>query len=214
MPWAHGESFSRFCHELWRLLFFTRECHQKQVINNCIWVAIWQNQQNDCAPSEDSDQPGHSPSLIKVFAVRMKKAWVFSYPLSTQRRLWSDWADAQADLSLRWVHTHFVGFVMSWLILELLSNTVPYNKVWFTRFSIILQGSPSFMAFYPVQSVYIITLYRMEMSVDPKNSTIKSYGVFRYRDITYERHHEKTWLWHMQTTNAQADQRLCHSLLR
>ena len=26
---------------------------------------------------------------------------------------WSDWADAQADLSLRWVHTHFVGFVMS-----------------------------------------------------------------------------------------------------
>ena len=28
---------------------------------------------------------------------------------------WSDWADAQADLSLRWAHTHFVGFVMSWL---------------------------------------------------------------------------------------------------
>ena len=24
-----------------------------------------------------------------------------------------DWADAQADLSLRWAHTHFVGFVMS-----------------------------------------------------------------------------------------------------
>ena len=23
--------------------------------------------------------------------------------------------DAQADLSLRWAHTHFVGFVMSWL---------------------------------------------------------------------------------------------------
>ena len=23
-----------------------------------------------CAPSEDSDQPGHPPSLIKVFAVR------------------------------------------------------------------------------------------------------------------------------------------------
>ena len=31
-----------------------------------------------CAPSEDSDQPGHSPSLIRVFAVRMKKAWVLS----------------------------------------------------------------------------------------------------------------------------------------
>ena len=64
-----------------------------------------------CAPSEDSDQPGHPPSLIRVFAVRMKKAWVLSYPLSAQRRLRSDWANAQADLSLRRAHTHFVGFV-------------------------------------------------------------------------------------------------------
>ena len=46
-----------------------------------------QNQQSECAPSEDSDQPGHPPSLIWVFAVRMKKAWVLSYPLSVQRRL-------------------------------------------------------------------------------------------------------------------------------
>ena len=78
-----------------------------------IWATTWQNQQNGCAPSEDSDQLGHPPSLIRVFAVRMKKAWVVSYPLSGQRRLWSDWADAQADLSLRWAHTHFVCFVMS-----------------------------------------------------------------------------------------------------
>ena len=40
-----------------------------------------------CAPSEDSDQPGHPPSLIRVFAVSMKKAWVLSYPLSMQQRL-------------------------------------------------------------------------------------------------------------------------------
>ena len=45
----------------------------------------------------------------------MKKAWVLSYPLSAQRRLRSDWADAQAYLSLRWTQTYFVGFVMSWL---------------------------------------------------------------------------------------------------
>ena len=64
--------------------------------------------QSECAPSEDSDQHGHPPSLIRVFAVRMKKAWVLSYPLSAQRRLWSDWADAQADLSLRWAHTHLL----------------------------------------------------------------------------------------------------------
>ena len=56
-------------------------------------------------PSEDSDQPGHLPSLIRVFAVRMKKPWFLSYLLSTQRRLWSDWADAQADLSLLGAHS-------------------------------------------------------------------------------------------------------------
>ena len=84
--------------------------------NELIWAATWQNQQNDCAPSEDSDQPGHPLSLIRVFAVRMKKAWVLSYPLSARRRLWSGWADAQADLSFRWAHNHFVGFVMSRLI--------------------------------------------------------------------------------------------------
>ena len=28
---------------------------------------------------------------------------------------WSDWADAQADLSLHWAHSHFVGYVMRWL---------------------------------------------------------------------------------------------------
>ena len=77
------------------------------------WAATWQNQQNECASSEDSDQPGQPPSLISIFADHMKKAWVLSYPLGAQRRLWSDWADAQADLSLRWAHSHFIGFVMS-----------------------------------------------------------------------------------------------------
>ena len=55
-----------------------------------------------CVPSEDWKQPGHPPSLIRVSAVRLKQNWVLSYPLSAQRRLWSDWADAQADMSLRW----------------------------------------------------------------------------------------------------------------
>ena len=60
-----------------------------------------------CTPSVYSDQPGHPPSLIRVFGVRMKKARVLSYPLSAQRRFWS-------DLSLRWAQGHFVGFVMRW----------------------------------------------------------------------------------------------------
>ena len=63
-----------------------------------------------CAPSEDSDQPGHPPRLIRVFAVRMKKAWVLSYTMSAQRRLRSDWVDTQYDLSLRWAHMPFCWF--------------------------------------------------------------------------------------------------------
>ena len=87
-------------------------CLFEMIETNKKRAATWQNQQCGCAPSKDSDQPGHPPSLIRIFAVRSKKAWVLSYPLSAQRRLWSDWADPQADLSLRWAHSHFVGFVM------------------------------------------------------------------------------------------------------
>ena len=50
------------------------------------------------------------PGLIRVFAVRMKKAWVLSYPLSVQRRLWSDWVNTQADLSPHLAHSHFFWF--------------------------------------------------------------------------------------------------------
>ena len=35
-----------------------------------LWATTWQNQQNECVPSDGSDQPGHPPSLIRVFVVR------------------------------------------------------------------------------------------------------------------------------------------------
>ena len=63
-----------------------------------------------CAPNEDVDQPGHPASLIRVFAIRRKKSWVLSYPLNAQRRLWSDWAVAQADRSLRWAYIPLCWF--------------------------------------------------------------------------------------------------------
>ena len=49
---------------------------------------------------------------------------------------WSDWADAQADLSLRWEHTHFVGFVMSWLILSLTARLWISHAVWAFKLSL------------------------------------------------------------------------------
>ena len=40
-----------------------------------IWAASWQNQQNDCAPSEDSDQPGH-PLRTQAFFMRKAKTLI------------------------------------------------------------------------------------------------------------------------------------------
>ena len=64
---------------------------------------------NDCATSEDSDQPWHPPSLIRVFAVPKKKAYL---PTESTAKTLISLGDAKADLSLRWGHSHFVGFVM------------------------------------------------------------------------------------------------------
>ena len=73
----------------------------------CIWATTWQNQQNGmCAQwtrrsawaSTQSDQSSLS-------------AWRNLWSLATHS------ADSEnSDLSLRWAHSHFVGFVMRWLI--------------------------------------------------------------------------------------------------
>ena len=56
-----------------------------------------------CAPSEDSDHPSIRPVWSE--SLLLHEAWVLGYPLSAQRRLWSDWADAQADRSLGWAQS-------------------------------------------------------------------------------------------------------------
>ena len=71
-----------------------------------------------CEPSEDSGQPGHPHSLIS-FGQPSLSAWRKLGSLATHwahREDGSDWVDAQADLSLRWAHSHFVGFVMRRLL--------------------------------------------------------------------------------------------------
>ena len=84
-----------------------------------IWAATGQNQQNGCVPSKDSDQPGHPPTLIRVFAVRMKKPWVISYPLSTQRRLirlgrCPGWSDSSLGTHLFCWFCHVVAHMFLW----------------------------------------------------------------------------------------------------
>ena len=67
------------------------------------WAASWQNQQNGMCAKQRQISLGICP-VWPIFAVRMKKAWVLSYPLSTQQRLirlggcpgWSVSLDAQS----------------------------------------------------------------------------------------------------------------------
>ena len=59
----------RGCPKYFWLLYVERRRRGDCDNNYKIWAALWQNQHNDCALNEDSVQPGHPPSLIRVFAV-------------------------------------------------------------------------------------------------------------------------------------------------
>ena len=80
----------------YKLILMTRRIYMSRLITK---PTKWQ-----VHPAKTQISLGICP-VWSVFAVRMKKAWVVSYPLSGQRRLWSDWA-----------HSYFAGFVMSRLI--------------------------------------------------------------------------------------------------
>ena len=93
---------NRTCQQQW----LRQACSLARALNSLLFASIEpphdKTNKMACAPSEDSDQPGHPPNLIRVFAVRMKKAQVLSYPLSTQWKLWSNCRDAQAEATLIW----------------------------------------------------------------------------------------------------------------
>ena len=68
-------------------------------------------------PAKTQISLGIRPVWSEYSLSARRKLDLISYALSAKRRLWSNWAVAQADLSLRWAHSHFVGFVVRWLIL-------------------------------------------------------------------------------------------------
>ena len=63
-----------------------------------------------CATSEDSDQPTHLRSLIRVFADRMCLLQPPGYPMIDKQESLSDWMDKQADLNLCWSHRSYCRF--------------------------------------------------------------------------------------------------------
>ena len=64
------------------------------------WVRTWENVLlYECA-QEDSKQPAH---LIRVFFYRMKNVCILGF-VKCLCKLWSDRANAQSNLILRWPH--------------------------------------------------------------------------------------------------------------
>ena len=77
----------------------------------------WENE----PPHDKTNKMTVRPALTQI-SLGICPVWSES-SLSTWRKLgllathWAKTADAQADLSLRWAQSHFVGFVMKRLIL-------------------------------------------------------------------------------------------------
>ena len=61
------------------------------------------------AISEDSDQPVHPRSLIRVFADRMCLLHPSGYPKKDKREPLPNWVDVQTELRLCWSHRSFIA---------------------------------------------------------------------------------------------------------
>ena len=70
-----------------------------------------------------SNEPHRDKTIRPVWSESSLSAW----------RLWSDWMDAQADLSLRSAHSHFVGFSIRWLKLSRCDFLASLTKGYFSR---------------------------------------------------------------------------------
>ena len=66
--------------------FHCGQLFHAQRLQHTILARAWHNLQNDVRPAKTQISLGIWP-VWSVFAVRMKKAWVLSYPLSAQRKL-------------------------------------------------------------------------------------------------------------------------------
>ena len=102
-----------------------------------------------CAPSEDSDQPAHWRSLIRIFSgCILNRQWCSSSSCG-QRRLWSDCADAQSDLCLRLAYmsedtfshvvAHYICMISCFVIICLCIITIRHS--YFLSFMFLYETS-------------------------------------------------------------------------
>ena len=102
------------------------------------WATTWQNQQNECAPSEDSDQPGHPPNLIRVLTVCMKKHWVLSYQLSTVvfHNFWKESCKASLESPVENRHWRNQNFIVHKIIVNIDRKIMIIESIYKTLFSL------------------------------------------------------------------------------
>ena len=85
------------------------------------WAATWQNQQNECAPSEDSISLGIRP----VWSESSLSAWRNLGSLATY------WVHSED--SDHWAHTHFVSFVtrrLKYLLFTVSEAVICDSRTW------------------------------------------------------------------------------------
>ena len=74
------------------------------------WASTQKSYNKTCVTSKDSDKPVHPPSLAKVLVYLFLDSLKAVEGTRYQRRLWSNCANVQADLSLRWSHKSYCRF--------------------------------------------------------------------------------------------------------
>ena len=115
-------------------------------------------------------RPVWSESLLSAW-------WKLSYPLSAQRRLWSDWADAQADLSPCWQTV--ILLVLSWggsfVTFPLLDCGIP-------RFLYIVYTSINL--FVSVEPHLMIIILKIELNSRQLNSSNQAISIINFKTLS------------------------------
>ena len=114
LVWARGKGSgetARMRRLAWTFAARIGDKYQIRLTRPIYFLRLFQSGQLDLRHFDPEFVREPVPGIISDFLFPILKSVlqneVLSYPLSAQRRLWSDWADAQADLSLRWAHIHF-----------------------------------------------------------------------------------------------------------
>ena len=141
---------------------------------------------------------------VGVFAVCLQKAPVLSHLQNPQWRLWSDWADGQADLRLCWENRSFCMFLSCASSIFILLNTS--SPAFWVKFLWHLQSAPHPHQFSEVCMQMLLSLpqpssrQREFCRSWPECNNL--YVLYLFLEL-FEICHEKACLCHMRITKTQ-----------